>query len=260
MSSRKQVKLISLEGIIAVGKTTLMNRLREDYNENTNVVFLCEDSENWSKNGTLGAMYEGTLSSAQFQHQVLANQFAQLIKAVTTPGVDTIITDRTVWSGFYVFGKANIHNEMERRSYQYAFAQLQSVLLSLADIELHCVFLDVDVDETIRRSIVRNHNEDAGVPAAYQDLLWTLHHSYFESVLNDNVSQDCLPEAERKATPYVSGNVHGIDANKPKDEVLAKGRKIIQQVLAPHSASHPFGPTESLQAKEVVVACAVACQ
>ena len=260
MPSRKKVKLVSLEGIIAVGKTTLLNKLRDDYKENPNIVFLCEDSENWSKNGTLGAMYDGSLSSAQFQHMVMSNQFAQLIKAVTTPGIDTIISDRTIWSGSYVFGKANIHDKMDRVAYEYAFAQLQGALLAMTDIELHCVFLDVDVDETIRRSIVRNHDEDAGVPAAYQDLLWTLHHAYFRTVLNGSVSHDCLPDDECKATPIVNGNVYGIDANKPKDEVLCKGREIIKHILSPHSASHPFGPTQHLQAKELLVACAVACQ
>lgn len=242
MPSNRKVKLISLEGIIAVGKTTLIDKLREDYKEDATVVFLCEDSDTWSKNGTLSAMYDGSLSSAQFQHQVMANQFAQLIKAVTTPGVDTVISDRTIWSGFYVFGKANITDPVERVAYEYAFTQLQSALLSMADIELHCVFMDVAVDETIRRSIVRNHDEDAGVPAAYQDLLLTLHHSYFESTLLGTVSHDCVPEAQRKTTPIVYGNVHGIDANKGKNAVLTKGREIVQHILAPHSSLRSFSP------------------
>ena len=61
MTARSEKQLVlSIEGNIGIGKSTLLGLLRERYAQDASVVFVDEPVDLWEKSGLLQAMYAST--------------------------------------------------------------------------------------------------------------------------------------------------------------------------------------------------------
>ena len=63
MSLSKRVVHISIEGGIGVGKSTVLNRLKQALAKISGVVFVDEPVEEWLRHGFLQASYDGLSNS-----------------------------------------------------------------------------------------------------------------------------------------------------------------------------------------------------
>lgn len=88
--------VISIEGGIGVGKSTLFAKLKAKFKENVSIAFVSEPAEEWTNHGFLQGMYDGTINRATFQHMVLMSLTADLLKALKKKP-DVIISERSPW-------------------------------------------------------------------------------------------------------------------------------------------------------------------
>lgn len=117
MSSTSNISftILSIEGNIGSGKTTLMANLREEYKNNPCVIFLKEPVDEWANikdaNGKtiLEKFYENQ-QAYSFAFQMMAyisrlNVLRQALKGLEPGNKYTIITERSLNTDRYVFAK-----------------------------------------------------------------------------------------------------------------------------------------------------------
>ena len=98
--------MISVEGGIGAGKSTLLQLLKRIFDGKMGIAFVDEPVDEWIEEGFLAGMYDGSISTAAFQHMALQSLAGDLLKAVADwPAV--IITERSPFSNYHVFGKAS---------------------------------------------------------------------------------------------------------------------------------------------------------
>tara|TARA_B100000575_G_scaffold149760_1_gene119396 strand:+ start:2117 stop:2497 length:381 start_codon:yes stop_codon:yes gene_type:complete len=87
-------RIVSIEGGIGVGKSTIIERLKTLFKDNPSVVVLSEPVEEWESRDFLGKMYRGELTAGEFQHMVLTSLAGDLLAALRSrPAL--IITERS---------------------------------------------------------------------------------------------------------------------------------------------------------------------
>ena len=115
MSADLNFTILSIEGNIGSGKTTLMTNLREEYKNNPHVIFLKEPVDEWATiqdaNGKtiLEKFYENQ-QVYSFPFQMMAyisrlNVLRQALKSLDPDIKYTIITERSLNTDRYVFAK-----------------------------------------------------------------------------------------------------------------------------------------------------------
>ena len=115
MSADLNFTILSIEGNIGSGKTTLMTNLREEYKNNPHVIFLKEPVDEWATiqdaNGKtiLEKFYENQ-ETYSFAFQMMAyisrlNVLRQALKGLDPDIKYTIITERSLNTDRYVFAK-----------------------------------------------------------------------------------------------------------------------------------------------------------
>ncbi len=87
-------KIVAIEGGIGVGKSTVIDRLKELFKDNPNVIVLPEPVDEWESRGFLASMYAGRIDPGAFQHMVLMGLSGDLLEALRQrPAL--IITERS---------------------------------------------------------------------------------------------------------------------------------------------------------------------
>jgi deoxyadenosine/deoxycytidine kinase len=109
------IEVLSIEGNIGSGKSTLMAYLREHFNDNVNVVFLKEPVDEWEKikdeNGVtiLEKFYDDPEKySFSFQMMAYASRLKVLrdvLKSIDSDKKTIIITERSLYTDKMVFAK-----------------------------------------------------------------------------------------------------------------------------------------------------------
>ena len=176
------VKILSLEGLIGSGKSTQMQLLKERYKGDPRVVFVDEPVDDWNQLGLLEAMYNGQVDPGMFQLMALMSRIAPIQRALHS-SAELIITERSPWSDYFVFARANLTG-ISLDTYAYTFSQIQKTLEDLVRIEATFVYLECDVDMAMARLKKRARSAEAGVPLAYMDLLRTKHEAMVLSLIH----------------------------------------------------------------------------
>jgi len=110
--------IVSVEGNIGSGKSTLISYLKEYYKNNTSVVFLKEPVDEWINikdvNGTtiLQKFYQNQEKYAfSFQMMAYISRLALLKKSINdNPNASVFITERCLYTDKYVFAKMLYEN------------------------------------------------------------------------------------------------------------------------------------------------------
>lgn len=170
------MKLLTIEGNIAVGKSSLIQSLKDKFEDNGDIIFLCEPVEEWQQHGFLHGMYEGIIPVGEFQHMVLASMAAQLVaSAKKTPTL--IVQERSLHSTYEVFSKANLNN-MSLELFQYS---VEKIIDSL-DLEVSHVYLRAKEHTLVQRLQSRNRESERSISLDYLRTLndshdkWLLQH------------------------------------------------------------------------------------
>lgn len=176
----KPVKIISVEGGIGAGKSTVLETLKS---KRPSFHYIDEPVKTWEDAGLLQAMYEGTINKGCFQIAAMSTRFAPLLKAVRE-GHKIIVTERCPWSDYEVFTRANLYegtNEMA--AYKMAH---DALMMAMPPYELYVVYLRTDVDVLLSRmktrgrsaERMRNKEEEEDM-RAYLDNLQARHDAFF---------------------------------------------------------------------------------
>ena len=186
--------VVSIEGNIGIGKSTLMAGLRKRF-ASSNVVFVDEPVELWERHGLLQAMYSGKLERCGFQQMAMVTRGAMLQKALTSSGAPLIITERSVYSDRECFAKINLTKPCEAAAYAVTH---DAICSGFPPARHATVFLDAPLGVISQRIRRRGREAEAetngddesggggGVPDEYLTLLTAAHETYFASLPEDS--------------------------------------------------------------------------
>jgi deoxyadenosine/deoxycytidine kinase len=181
------IRIISIEGGIGVGKSTVMAHLRKAMPE---LHFIDEPVNLWEEAGLLKAMYDGSIPPSTFQIAALSTRMAPLLKAARE-GHRVIVTERCPWSDLQVFTKANLpEDSMELAAYVMAYDALMTAMPPY--ITLWNIYLTAKVYTLVERIGIRNRlSESTACEAAkasrrsYLDKLQERHDAFYNSTAAD---------------------------------------------------------------------------
>lgn len=174
------VHLVSIEGGIGVGKSTILDTLRK---VRPSLKLIEEPVKEWENTGLLQHMYNKTIPPGTFQIAALSTRMAPILRAVNE-GHRFIVTERSPYSDYEVFTKANLSpNSVELTAYEMAYDALMTAMPSR--IRLYNIYLSADVDTLLKRMAWRardaERTETAAARADRRVYLETLeeHHKNF---------------------------------------------------------------------------------
>lgn len=172
--------VFTVEGNIGVGKTTTLNGLKARFEGDPRVRFVDEDVAAWEEHGLLKGLYNDTLHKSAFQACALMPQIVKLHQALQDPTVELVIMERSPWSNYHVFAKANL-DTIHLRAYEYTFEGMME-LLAPYDLHVHMIFLDVSPEVAIERRRARGRESEEYVLSNYVRTLDILHHHLLKSL------------------------------------------------------------------------------
>lgn len=196
------MRVFVLDGVIGVGKSTLLDALRSMHM--AGVAFVDEPVAAWESQGLLQAMYRGEMSKGQFQIMALSTRVMRMLSMLRQPGVHTVIMERSPWSDCSVFASLHLKDAWDKRSYAAIFAEVEA---ALADIQPHVILLDAPVETVLARVNARNRDTESNHITRHY--LLQLQHAYDQYY-------ELMPSGKSR-----------VDATRPPAEVLA----IVAQLL-----------------------------
>ena len=237
--------LLAIEGNIGIGKSTLLNKLKQHYRNDSTVVFVDEPVDTWEEKGLLAAMYEDRISRCTFQLMALSTRFGPLLSAIAS-GATTIITERSVFSDRACFAKVNL---TAGSAGEDAYAAAHDALCAALPPGISKATILLEAPRAIlnRRIAKRGREaegggdeaEGGGIPDAYLDALDEAHVAYYE---------ECEPSARRR-----------VDATATPDAVCTAVLTAIDQLARsvqkkPEEADEPMVRTPSQPSQRPPVA------
>lgn len=192
-----------VDGLIGVGKSTLLNHLRRNAPFD-DAHFVDEPVDLWQRSGLLQAMYAREMTPAVFQLMALATRGIRIQQALQSGG--TFIMERSPWSDREVFASVNMAAESwERRAYDAIYDELQR---SLKNVTLNVIFLDAPVSIVQDRIALRARGSESDISGCYLHRLKAAYDAYISGC-------EC--------------NTYTVDATGGADEVLAAVLNIMNQ-------------------------------
>jgi deoxyadenosine/deoxycytidine kinase len=176
--------LISIEGNIGSGKSTIINYLKTL--DNKNIVFVDEPVKEWiniksNNKNALELFYEDQKKNS-FWFQVLAyiTRLRNLLDVIEKNPDKVIITERSIYTDKYVFAQmlfesGNI-SDIEFQTYNYWFDTFESK--TKIDVIL---YVNTKPEECINRIKVRNRVEESNVKLDYLKSCHQKHINWLEN-------------------------------------------------------------------------------
>ena len=151
MATPTRPVLLSIEGGIGVGKSTVLERLQRDDElaSREDVVFIREPVDEWERAGILHDYYHGDLSAGVFQLTVMCTRYRLLEQALRCSRVRVIISERSLESDRSVFAKLLVQAPAESRAYELAHTSLSETLS--ARCRHRAIHIDLPPDEAVQR-------------------------------------------------------------------------------------------------------------
>lgn len=183
--------LISIEGNIGTGKTTLINILKKKFGKKNNVIFVEEPLNQWlnlkDKDGKniLGKFYEDQERwSYSFQMHAFITRSKDILRQNTDENV--IIIERSVLTDCNVFAKLLYNSgkisEMEWQLYNEWFTWLTQHFESVKPDKF--VYLRAEPEVSYQRMLKRTRDEENNVPLEY---LQAVSEKHDEWLLSDDI-------------------------------------------------------------------------
>ena len=185
---KNTVTMVSFDGNIGSGKSTMMKKAREYYKDNANVIFAEEPTEKWllikDKNGTemLKLFYQDQEKHAfKFQIMAFVSRLAGLREIVrANPGKDIIIiTERSLYTDKEIFAMM-LYNQGKMTDVEY---QIYMLLFDefASEFEVNkVIYVKTDPVKCHDRIHLRAREGEDLIPLAYLEEC----HKYHEQFLN----------------------------------------------------------------------------
>jgi deoxyadenosine/deoxycytidine kinase len=179
--------IISIEGNIGTGKSTLLSLLKSKYENSQNIIFLQEPVKEWEsikdKNNTtiLKKFYENQEKySFAFQMMAYISRLAILKDAIEKYPNSIIITERCLNTDRYVFAKMLYdNNKLEDVEYQI-YLKWFDHFSNLQQIQ-KIIYLKTDPEICFNRVIKRSRDGESSISLDYLKNC----HNYHENMINN---------------------------------------------------------------------------
>jgi deoxyadenosine/deoxycytidine kinase len=198
------VKIISIEGNIGAGKTTILEKLQRLFKNNRNILFLREPLHIWesiqdSNGESILAKFYANPTAYAFTFQVMAfvTRVSMLRKAIKeNPNCQMIICERSLEADRNVFAKMlyddNMIEDINYKVYLQFYEEYKE------DFKLDgIVYIDSDADVCYNRIKKRSRTGEEGVPLEYLKNCQEYHNDWLSGInhklrinTNDDVTYD----------------------------------------------------------------------
>ena len=207
--------LISIEGNIGTGKTTLINMLKQKFGKRNNVIFVDEPLQQWldlkdsDGENILGKFYgDQQRWSYSFQMHAFITRSKAILEQNTEDNViiieRSVITDRNVFASLlYESGKIS---EMEWKLYIEWFDWLTQHFSKVTPDKF--IYLKANAEISYQRMVNRTRDEETNVPIDYLKQVaekhdnWLLNDDSNENVITIDVNHD-FSDSERFKTTVI---------------------------------------------------------
>jgi deoxyadenosine/deoxycytidine kinase len=211
--------VISIEGNIGIGKSTLLSHLKARWKEDPTVAFVGEPVELWEQHGLLEAMYANTISRSSFQLMAVTSRYGTLAQALATDA-SLIITERSVHSDRACFARVNLQSPCDQAAYA---ATHEALCASLPDgVRYGMIYLDAPLGMLNERIAKRGRSaedadteEGSGVPDDYLTALGQAHEDYFKSYDSESKRRIDATVSASEVAQQVFGAIAEIEALAP---------------------------------------------
>lgn len=196
MDSQSSHKLISIDGNIGSGKSTLMEALKNKFKDNKNVVFLREPVDEWAQikdenNVTILEKFYANQKDYSFSFQMMAyiSRLSLLKDAVKNNPCAIFISERSLFTDREVFAKmlykSGFIEEVNYKIYLKWFDSFSS------EFPLHkVIYVKADPEVCFDRIKKRSRTGESNIPLTYLENCH-IHHNEMLDMTNPNcICQD----------------------------------------------------------------------
>ena len=172
--------IISVEGNIGSGKSTILNILRKKYENVNKIIFVDEPVSEWNEIKDEGKsileLFYGNKEKYSFAFQILAyiTRLRKLLKALDEEGDKVIICERSIYTDKHVFAKMlyqqKFINEIEWQTYNYWFDTFKDKT-KLDTI----IYVNTAPEVCFERIKKRNRTGESDIPLEYLEHCHSLH-------------------------------------------------------------------------------------
>ena len=212
-------KVISIEGIIGAGKTSIFEDLKNYFKDKDNIIFIPEPVNDWLQNkdskgeNILTKFYNNQKRySFTFQVNALITRVKQLKEALENNENSIIIVERSIYTDKNVFCRMlyddGLIDDIELNIYNNVFNELVKDININGIIYIHC-----EPSICYQRVKKRDREGENNIPLEYLEKLNTYQQDYlkkFDFVLsyNNNFDMDEIESEKVKKLIYIrSGSV-----------------------------------------------------
>ena len=183
-------RIVTIEGNIGAGKTTLVNLLKEKYKNDDRIVFLEEPVDTWEKitqdgKNILELFYENQ-QKYSFPFQILAyTTRLQLLKneikrAMENSNIKTIVMERSLEADRNIFAKMLYDNGMIEPSMFQIYTKMSDDGLREYSADA-IIWLDTDPEACFARIKTRNREGEESISKKYLDRLDIYHQEWLSA-------------------------------------------------------------------------------
>lgn len=232
--------IISIEGNIGSGKSTLVDRLKDIYQHKGDIHFLQEPVDMWNtitddNDCTILEKYYEDQDKYAFPFQMMAyiSRISILKKAIRESGAKVIITERCVFTDANVFAKMLFDDKkigtIEYKIYQKWFDEF------VEDMPINnIIYVKTDPSTAFERVIKRNRQGET-IPISYLESCHRYHENWLNNTnismltLNGNVDLDKSPETLSiwltEINSFIANN--SLKSVRLKSTILKTGQQIM---------------------------------
>jgi deoxyadenosine/deoxycytidine kinase len=178
--------IISIDGNIGSGKSTLFNNLKEYYRDNDNIIFFEEPIEEWmnlvddENNSMLQKFYnDKNRYSFSFQIMVFITIFSKLRKLVNENPNKIIITERSLLTSKFVFAEMLYQNGHLEKTEYLIFEKLVNEFIEEIPVD-YIIYLKSDPELCYNRIQERNRSGENNIDIFYLINLELYHNLFIE--------------------------------------------------------------------------------
>lgn len=214
MSDKKPL-IIIFDGLIGSGKTTLINSLCNYMNsKGIKTLSVLEPVHLWKECGALEHFYKNIPQNCyEFQTFVYVTRIKDLLSKYkeNKEKYDVFLIERSILTDRYVFVEMlkNDFGQIRYNMYQEWAEMWKEIIPFSFDL---FVFLDTDINTSMKRIKQRNRNEESEIPESYQKNLLETHKKFY----NEN-----LKELEYQ-TIHITNDIMICDVNTISEKVFQK--------------------------------------
>lgn len=200
MTTTTTTTILSIEGNIGSGKSTIIDYLKEKYNSINEIIFLPEPVDEWEtikdeENNTILQKFYADQKKYSFTFQIMAyiSRLNLLRKTIKENPGKVIISERSLFTDKYVFAQMLYDSgNMESIQYQIYNKWFES-FLDIAPVS-KMIYLKTDPKVSFQRISIRNRNGEENIPYEYIQSCHEYHNKMYDIINFNKKIIDCTTD------------------------------------------------------------------